>query len=476
MLSETVLVVDDTDDLRALTGEILRLAGFQVIEARNGAEALARANERPDLIVLDVHMPGMDGFEVCRRLKSAPATASIPVLYLSSAHREQRDRIRGLESGGTVYLTRPLEPSELVASVRALLRLRHADAATAGAERCRQLFDRASDGVWAADGAGTITYVNERLAEMLGYAPDEMIGHAFAEFVDPGERASMQESVDRQRLGISGLEEFRCWRKDATDMWAMVSAIPLLDEHGDPRGTIGVVIDVTERTRAEQALRRFASIVESSHDAIIGKTLDGIILSWNRAAERMYGYTAAEAIGRSISIVVPPDRHAELADLLARVRDAADGVTDLETVHRRKDGTQLVVALSVSPIQDTVGRVIGVSTIARDVTDRKRAEAAEREAAALRSVASLATAAAHEINNPLMVVLGVIEMLERRGVLDDATKQRVERARAAVFEIQGIVRRMTRITRLDEVPQAPTLPAMLDLYAAAGEPFVPGAR
>lgn len=107
-----------------------------------------------------------------------------------------------------------------------------------------------------------------------------------------------------------------------------------------------------------------------------------------------------------------------------------DGMTDLETVRRRKDGTQLVVALSVSPIEDAVGRVIGASTIARDVTDRKRAEAAEREAAALRSVASLATAAAHEINNPLTVVLGALEMLERRSVLDDATKQRFDRARA----------------------------------------------
>jgi PAS domain S-box-containing protein len=255
-------------------------------------------------------------------------------------------------------------------------------------------------------------------------------------------------------------------------MWAIASVMPLLDDQGNPRGTIGVVIDVTGRKRTEEALLSFASIVESSHDAIIGETLDGIVLSWNRAAERMYGYSPAEAIGRSMSIVVPPDRHAELSDLLARVREGR-GVTNLETIRRRKDGGLIVVALSVSPIQDAVGRVIGASSIARDVTDGKRAEAAEREAAALRSVASLATAAAHEINNPLTVVLGALEMLERRGAVDDATKRRFECARAAAFEIQGIVRRMTRITRLDEVAHSPTLPAMLDLYAAADDSFVP---
>ena len=348
MSPEAILVVDDTDDLRTLTAEILRLAGFQVMEARNGAEALAQASGQPDLIVLDVHMPGMDGFEVCRRLKGAPATAAIPVLYLSSAHREQRDRVRGLESGGAGYLVRPLEPSELVTSVRALLRLRHADRVPAGVERYQQLFDRASDGVWAADESGALTYVNERFAAMLGYAADEMLGRTFADFVDREDRPTVGESLGRHGGGISRLDECRCWRKDGTEMWAVVSAIPLADAAGAPRGTIAVVMDVTHR---------------------------------------------------------------------------------------------------------------------------KRAEAAEREAATLRSVASLATAAAHEINNPLTVILGALEMLERRGGVDDTMRQRFDRARAAACEIQAIVRRMTRISRLPEVAQSPALPPMLDLLAATDDPI-----
>ncbi len=135
MPPETVLVVDDTDDLRTLTGEILRLAGFEVTEARNGAEALTRATERPDLIVLDVHMPDMDGFEVCRRLKESSETATIPVLYLSAAYREERHRIRGLETGAAAYLTRPLDPADLVSTVRALMRLRRAQGEVATIRR-----------------------------------------------------------------------------------------------------------------------------------------------------------------------------------------------------------------------------------------------------------------------------------------------------------------------------------------------------
>lgn len=467
MAQQTVLVVDDTEDMRALTGEILRIAGFAVKEARNGEEALALAAERPDLIVLDVHMPDMDGFEVCRRLKSTPVTAPIPVLYLSAAYRDEQHRIRGVETGGAAYLTRPLEPNDLVSTVRALLNIKRAEAeATGSPERFRGLFEHAHDGVWTADAGGTITYANRRLAAMLGYDPADLIGRTFSDFVDPADRIAARRALERQQLGIAGLYEVRCWRKDATELWTIVSAIPLFDDRGATRGTVGVVIDVTDRKRMEEGLLRLASIVECSDDAIIANTLDGIVLSWNPAAQSMYGYTAEEAIGRSIAIVVPPDRHRELTEILQAIRDGRR-VSHVETVRRRKDGTTLIVDLSVSPIQDAAGRIIGASTIARDVTDRQRAEQAERESAALRSVASLATAAAHEIKNPLTVVLGAIEMLQRRHDLSEDVQVRLQRARAAALEIHEIVERMAHITRLERVDQSPVLPEMLDLIRSS---------
>jgi PAS domain S-box-containing protein len=128
-----------------------------------------------------------------------------------------------------------------------------------------------------------------------------------------------------------------------------------------------------ERSAAEETRARLAAIVESSDDAIVSKTLDGIIMSWNRAAEQMFGYTAEEAVGRHITLIIPPERHAEEDDVLARLR-RGEKVDHFETVRQAKDGRRLVISLTVSPIRDSSGRVIGASKVARDVTDRYRAE------------------------------------------------------------------------------------------------------
>ena len=442
----TILVVDDTDRVRAITVDILGGAGFKVREARDGAEALALANDAPDLIVLDVRMPGMDGFEVCRRLKQTPTTATIPVLYLSAAHRDEHDRVHGLTTGGAAYLTRPIEPSDLVSTVRTLLRLREAQQDPAHPERMQWLFQHATDGVWIEGNDGRITFANRPLAAMLAAEVDDLIGRQFVDFVDAAEREGVQQQLARDH-GLARIDDVRCWRKDGTDLWAIVSVVPLPGDGGARRGVLGVLIDVTERKRTEEGLLRLASIVESSNDAIVATTLDGIVLSWNPAARTMYGYTAAEAIGRSISIIVPRDRHRELMDILAAVRGGR-GVSHVEMIRRHKDGSTLNVSVSISPIEDRAGRVIGVSTIARDVTDRKRAETAEREAAALRAVATLTSVAAQDIQDPLMVVLGTLESMARELAGDATFERRLEHARSAADDVLTILRRMGRISRL----------------------------
>src|SRR5919197_4062714 len=128
--------------------------------------------------------------------------------------------------------------------------------------------------------------------------------------------------------------------------------------------------DISERKRAEAAAnRRLAAIVECSDDAIIGKTLDGIVTSWNPAAERLYGYEAREVIGRPIALLVPPDRSDELLTILRSLR-SGERVEHLETVRVRKDGRAVAVALSISPVQESGGRIVGAATIPRDITER----------------------------------------------------------------------------------------------------------
>ena len=170
----------------------------------------------------------------------------------------------------------------------------------------------------------------------------------------------------------------------------------------------GMSVDITDRKRAEETQARLAAIVESSDDAIVSKTLGGVITSWNPGAERLFGYTAAEAVGKPITLIIPPERHDEEPAILERIR-RGDRVDHFETVRVAKDGRRLDVSLTISPVLDSQGRIIGASKIARDVTARKRAEADLRERARLlREVAAagLTVHSADSLDSVLRVIAG----------------------------------------------------------------------
>src|SRR5437867_1696157 len=202
----------------------------------------------------------------------------------------------------------------------------------------------------------------------------------------------------------------------------------------------------------EAALARVAAIVESSDDAIIGKTLDGIIATWNRGAERLYGYPAHEVVGRPISVIVPPELRDELPTILARLA-RGERMDHYETVRVTRDGRRIDVSITVSPTLDAAGRIVGASAIARDITHKKQAEAAVRERDALRYVASLAAAAAQEINTPLAVIMGQAQLLD--GTLDAQERARVEEILEGTWRIEDIIARMKRVKRLELTDSAP---------------------
>ncbi|GAC1438993.1 MAG: hypothetical protein NVS1B11_26560 [Terriglobales bacterium] len=166
--------------------------------------------------------------------------------------------------------------------------------------------------------------------------------------------------------------EYRAQLKNGEWFWAHDRAVTTCDTAG-VRFTTGLLSDITERKTAEEALQRLAAIVEFSQDAIIGKTVEGVVTSWNRAAERIYGYTAAEAVGRNITFLLNADRHAEMAAILDEVRSGLS-VEAFETQRVTKTGSVLDVLVAISPIKDAGGHVTGASAIMRDITDRKIAE------------------------------------------------------------------------------------------------------
>ena len=176
----------------------------------------------------------------------------------------------------------------------------------------------------------------------------------------------------RESRPIRGMEAL-AERPDGIRVPVIPYPTPLYDAAGELIGAVNMVVDITDRKRAEESARRLAAVVEFSDDAILTKDIDGVITSWNRGAERLFGYTAEETIGKLITILVPDDRRDEEREILGRIR-RGERVDHYETVRRCKDGSLLDISLTISPLKDAQGKIIGASKIARDITERRRAQ------------------------------------------------------------------------------------------------------
>ena len=225
--------------------------------------------------------------------------------------------------------------------------------------------------------------------------------------VHPEDAARVKQTIEgASQDGKDFDHEYRLVMPDGSVKYVHVVAHALSDESGG-LDFVGAVMDVTERERGEQATRLLAAVVESSHDAIVSKNLDGIITSWNTGAEQLFGYAAEEAVGQNITLIIPPDRRDEERVIIERLR-RGERVDHFETVRMRKDGNLLDVALTISPMKDAAGRIVGASKLARDITERKRAEEDLRQAQAdlaymsrVTTMGELTASLAHEIRQPI---------------------------------------------------------------------------
>ncbi|MGV3722901.1 MAG: PAS domain S-box protein [Actinomycetota bacterium] len=220
--------------------------------------------------------------------------------------------------------------------------------------------------------------------------------------------------------------DYRCLGKDGRHHWLHEET--RLDRVGPGRWrAVGVCTEITERKRLEDAALRLAAIVQSSQDAIVGVSLDGIITSWNRGAERIHGYTADEAVGRPISMLTPPEEADDLPEIMERLK-RGEAIEYYETVRLRKDGSAFDASFSISPIKDPSGNVIGASKIARDITERKALEAELRRrvdelAAADQRKDEFLAMLAHELRNPLGAISNAVHVLKKPAA-DAATRER----------------------------------------------------
>jgi two-component system CheB/CheR fusion protein len=253
----------------------------------------------------------------------------------------------------------------------------------------RNLLERLPAAAYTCNAEGLITYFNQRAVELWGQAPklndptDKFYG-SFKLFSTDG--TPMPHDLCWMALEIQENKPYDGYevvieRPDGSRFTALAHANPMHDESGTLVGAVNVLVEITERKRAEEAMARLAAIIESSSDAIIGKDLNGIITSWNHSAEGIFGYTQAEVIGKPVTILIPPQRIDEEAQILERIRSGKP-VKHYDTVRQRKDGTEIDVSLTVSPVRDKTGKVIGASKIVRDITERIQIEEALRESEA----------------------------------------------------------------------------------------------
>ncbi len=296
-------------------------------------------------------------------------------------------------------------------------------------ERFASLVESAPDAVVIMNPAGEIVLVNAQTEQLFGYERGELLGRSMEMLLPTwfheqhvGHRGDYFAAPATTAAGI-GLE-LPGRSKEGTQFPVEIS----LSAHETEEGRLATAFirDITDRRSGEHAIRQLAAIVESSDDAIIGKTLDGNIVSWNRGAERMYGYSAEEVAGRSIAILVPPDVHDELPELLVRLKKGEE-VKQYETKRRRKSGPDIDVVLRVSAIRDASGEIVGVSSIERDVTQLNEQAKLERELAERRALLEHFVSAAEE---------------ERRRIAEDIHDDSIQAIAAAGLRLQLLRREL----------------------------------
>lgn len=322
------------------------------------------------------------------------------------------------------------------------------------------------DAVITTDIKGCVTYINGVGESLTGWSHEDALGQSLDRVFpivnevtrQPVENPAMRALREGVVVGLANHTVLI--KKDGAECPIDDSAAPIRNEHGYVSGCVLIFRDVTaqrlvEREKANQlhTARLLASIVETSNDAIIAKSLDGIIQSWNAAAERLFGFTAEEAIGQHISLVIPSERLAEEEEIIASLRDGRR-IEHYETERVRRDGQRINVSLTISPIKDDAGNVIGASKIVRDVTDRRRLEDDLRRLAAdlsendRRKNEFLATLA-HELRNPLAPMSNMLEVVKHAngdGIVLKQAHDTIERQLGQMVRLVDDLLDLNRIT------------------------------
>jgi PAS domain S-box-containing protein len=334
------------------------------------------------------------------------------------------------------------------------------------------LLDLARDAIMVHGLDGTIRFWNRGAEEMYGYTKQQAMGRVSHELLGTLFPQPLAEIEALVRIGGRWDGELvhtkqNGARIDVASQWVLQH-----DKDGCAAGVLEINIDISARKRMDEARNRLAAIVESSEDAIIGKSETGIVTSWNRGAEKLFGYTAAEMVGRPIQQLLPADRLHEEDEILRRIKNG-ETVHHFETVRAKKDGALVQVSLTISPIKDAKGKIIGASKIARNITEKKQMERQLLQSQKMEAIGQLTGGIAHDFNNLLGVIFGNLDLLEPHVVGNEAALKRVKTAQKAAARGADLTRRLLAFCSVVELNPAPielhqSIRNMIELASSLG--------
>ena len=440
--SSIILCVDDDATGLRFRQLILEAKGYRILLATSAEEGMDVFRSNPvDLVVTDHLMARTMGTEMAAAMKRLKP--HVPILLLTGTNSPPE----GAENVDA-YVCKGDGPEVLLSRISTLLPRQRvepppaAEWALEGQDRYRIIMETMSDAVIAIDQHSRILFANPATKKIFGYADNELLGGELTMLMPHYLRQHYRESLERY---ITTGENDVAWQAvKPVGLHKDGHEIPVEISFGEyakdgKRMFVGIIRDISERKQAEREHAQLAAIVESSNDAIIATTLDGVVTAWNKAAEQMFGYAAEEIIGKPASILLAPDKLHEEDHILSRIR-RGEGLSLHDSVRVAKDGRVLSVGVTISPIYDAHGAVTGASTIARDLTQVKMAEQALRNSEKLAVAGRLAATVAHEINGPLEAVANILFLLDRAELSHTAHE--------FVHAAQEEVKRIGQITKL----------------------------
>jgi PAS domain S-box-containing protein len=320
-----------------------------------------------------------------------------------------------------------------------------------------------SEGLVVADKNGRFIIWNPAAEKIIGLGPENLTSEQWSEHYGlyrtdmvtpfPSQEIPLAHAIQG---GESTAEMYVLNRELASGKFIEASASPLRDKDGNICGGVTAFRDITERNLMDETRSRLVAIVESSEDAIIGKDLRGVVTSWNGGARKIFGYTSAEMIGQSIKILLPPDREHEEDEILGRIR-LGETVDHIETQRKRKDGVLIEVSLTISPIRDANGKVVGASKIARDISEKKLMERQLHQSQKMDAIGQLTGGVAHDFNNLLGIILGNLDLLEISVAGNEAAVDQVQTAQRAATRGADLTRRLLAFARMEGLKPVSTL-------------------